>query len=96
MLAYRISYWDEISCRLARENCSQGEQWRGASGLSCVYHGVATRAVMCFSVQSVNSDGLSIASATVCTHPVRIESLPTMETSTTQISTMHSSTAVPG
>jgi hypothetical protein len=66
MLAYRITYWDEYQCQ--RSRCHEDEYWLGGSVASHQFELTryinATR--LCFSVQSVNNDGLSTASDVKC------------------------------
>ncbi|XP_062499778.1 hemicentin-1-like isoform X2 [Corticium candelabrum] len=79
MLAYRVSYWNDNDCRGASVTaCSIGEYWLDDSVLSHEFEpqGYSSRARVCVSVQSVNNNGLSVASEATCVGVRRSVSSP--------------------
>jgi hypothetical protein len=67
MLAYRVAYWDASRCWRSL-SCSEEEYWLPASVLSYELdlQAFTNRTRFCFTVQSINNDGLSDRSNVEC------------------------------
>lgn len=98
MLAYRVAYWDDNKCSQPL-HCNEEEYWLSATVLSHQFElkGYTNHTRICFTVQSVNNDGLSGRSHTECIGVSQPPPLPTSvpATSHAQASAIEATTLSP-